>query len=82
MKADEDWGNAPIAAGPFSMTYDPDNGLTTLTRVDLAGHQWNGPHGTPILEGLSLPVIPDVQVQVIAFEKRRARRDVAQFDDI
>ena len=68
VKADEDWGNAPIAAGPFSMTYDPDSGLTTLTRVDLAGKSWNGPHGTPLLEGLSLPVVPDRQVQVIMFE--------------
>ena len=68
VKADEDWGNAPIAAGPFSMTYNPDNGLTELTRVDLAGHQWNGPHATPIMEGLSLPVVADAQVQVIMFE--------------
>ena len=24
--ADESWGNAPIGAGPFSLTYDPDSG--------------------------------------------------------
>ena len=68
VKADEDWGNAPVAAGPFSMTYNPDSGLTELTRVDLAGHEWNGPHGKPIVEKLTLPVVPDRQVQVIMFE--------------
>ncbi len=68
VKADDDWGNAPISAGPFSLSYDPDSGLTEVTRVDLAGKQWNGPHATPIIEKLSLPVIPDRQVQVIMFE--------------
>ena len=68
VKADEDWGNAPIGAGPFAMTYDPDSGLTTMTRADLAGTQWNGPHDTPILDKFILPSIPDRQVQVIMFE--------------
>ena len=65
VKSDDDWGNNPIAAGPFSLSYDPDSGLTEVTRVDLAGMHWNGPHGTPIIEKLSLPVVPDRQVQVI-----------------
>ena len=66
--SDESWGKAPIGAGPFSLTYDPDSGLTELTRVDLVGKHWNGPHGTPIIEKLVLPNIPDVQTQVIMFE--------------
>ena len=66
--SDESWGNAPIGAGPFSLTYDPDSGLTELTRVDLVGKHWNGPHGTPIIEKLVLPNIPDVQTQVLMFE--------------
>ena len=66
--ADENWGNAPIGAGPFSLTYDPESGLTELTRVDLVGKHWNGPHDTPIIEKLVLPNIPDVQTQVLMFE--------------
>ena len=66
--ADEDWGNAPIGAGPFALTYDPDTGLTEATRVDLVGKQWNGPHAAPILEKFILPNIPDRQVQVVMFE--------------
>ena len=66
--ADEDWGNNPIGAGPFSLTYDPDTGLTEVTRVDLVGGQWNGPHGQPIIEKFILPNIPDQQVQVVMFE--------------
>ena len=66
--ADEDWGNNPIGAGPFSLQYDPDDGLTEVTRVDLVGGQWNGPHDTPILEKFILPNIPDRQVQVVMFE--------------
>ena len=66
--ADEDWGNAPIGAGPFSLKYNPDDGLTEVTRVDLVGMQWNGPHDTPIIENFILPNIPDRQVQVVMFE--------------
>ena len=66
--SDESWGKAPIGAGPFSLTYDPDSGLTELTRVDLVGKHWNGPHGTPIIEKLVLPNIPDVQTQMLMFE--------------
>ena len=66
--ADEDWGNAPIGAGPFSLKYNPDDGLTEVTRVDLTGGQWNGPHDTPIIEHFILPNIPDRQVQVVMFE--------------
>ena len=39
-----------------------------MTRVDLVGKHWNGPHGTPIIEKLVLPNIPDVQTQVLMFE--------------
>ena len=66
--SDESWGNAPIGAGPFSLTYDPDSGLTELTRVDLVGKHWNGPHDTPMIEKLVLPNIPDAQAQVLRFE--------------
>ena len=66
--ADDNWGNAPIGAGPFSLTYDPDSGLTELTRTDLVGWHWNGPHDTPIIEKLVLPNIPDEQQQLIMFE--------------
>ena len=66
--ADDNWGNAPIGAGPFSLTYDPDSGLTELTRVDLVGRHWNGPHDTPIIEKLVLPNIEDEQARLIMFE--------------
>ena len=66
--ADDNWGNAPIGAGPFSLTYDPESGLTELTRVDLVGKHWNGPHDTPIIERLVLPNIPDYQARLIMFE--------------
>ena len=65
---DESWGNAPIGAGPFSLTYDPDSGLTKLTRVDLVGKHWNGPHDTPIIEKLVLPNIEDEQARLVMFE--------------
>ena len=68
VKADENWGNSPIGAGPFSLTYDPDSGLTELTRVDLVGWHWNGPHGTPIIEKLVLPNIEDEQARLVMFE--------------
>ena len=36
--ADESWGNAPIGAGPFSLTYDPDRQVSpSLVRGDLVG---------------------------------------------
>ena len=66
--SDEDWGNNPIGAGPFSLKYNPDDGLTEVTRVDLTGGHWNGPHGTPFIEHFILPNIPDRQVQVVMFE--------------
>ena len=66
--ADDNWGNAPIGAGPFSLTYDPDTGLTELTRVDLVGRHWNGPHDTPIIEKLVLPNIEDEQARLVMFE--------------
>ena len=66
--ADESWGNAPIGAGPFSLTYDPDKGLTELTRVDLVGKHWNGPNDTPIIEKLVLPDIPDERARLVMFE--------------
>ena len=66
--ADDDWGNAPIGAGPFSLIYDPDSGLTELTRVDLVRKHWNGPHDTPIIEKLVLPYVEDEQQRLIMFE--------------
>ena len=66
--ANDDWGNAPIGAGPFSLTYDPETGLTELTRVDLVGKHWNGPHDTPIIEKLVLPNIADEQQRLLMFE--------------
>ena len=72
--ADESWGNAPIGAGPFSLAYDPQTGLTELTRVDLAGKHWNGPKhshygdGYPFIEKVVLPNIPDQQARLIMFE--------------
>ena len=66
--ADESWGNAPIGAGPFSLTYDPDSGLTEVTRVDLVGKHWNGPNDTPIIEKLVLPHIEDEQTRLVMFE--------------
>ena len=66
--ADDDWGNAPIGAGPFGLTYDPETGLTELTRVDLVGRHWNGPHDTPIIEKLVLPNIEDDHQRLLMFE--------------
>ena len=65
---DKEWGNAPIGAGPFSLRYDPESGLTELTRVDLASRHWNGPNDTPIIEKILLPNIPDEQIRLIFFE--------------
>ena len=78
LLADEDWGNAPIGAGPFSLTYDPESGLTELTRTDLVGWHWNSPHDTPIIEKLVLPNIPDEQQQLIMFEN--GELDVMRID--
>ena len=66
--ADDNWGNAPIGAGPFSLTYDPESGLTELTRVDLVSRYWNGPNQTPIIEKLVLPNIEDEQTRLLMFE--------------
>ena len=66
--ADESWGNAPIGAGPFSLNYDPESGLTEVTRVDLVGKHWNGPNDTPIIEKLVLPDIPDERARLVMFE--------------
>ena len=68
VEADENWANAPIGAGPFSLSYDPDTGLTELTRVDLVGGHWNGPHDTPIIEKLVLPNVEDTQAKLVMFE--------------
>ena len=66
--ADGNWGNAPTGAGPFRLTYDPDSGLTELTRVDLVGWHWNGPHDRPIIEKLVLPNIEDEQQRLVMFD--------------
>ena len=68
LLADDNWGNAPIGAGPFSLTYDPESGLTELTRTDLVGRHWNGPNDTPIIERLVLPNIEDDQARLLMFE--------------
>ena len=65
--ADDNWGNVPIGAGPFGLTYDPDTGLTELTRVDLVGKHWNGPNDTPIIEKLVLPNMEDDQTRLLMF---------------
>ena len=65
---DESWGNAPIGAGPYSLTYDPASGLTELTRVDLVGGHWNGPNAPPIIERLALPNVEDEQARLIMFD--------------
>ena len=64
VKSDENWWQYPVGAGPFSLTIDPDSGLTVVT----SGAQWWG--GDPILEKMVLENIPDRQVQVIMFENR------------
>ena len=65
---DDNWGNAPIGAGPFSLAYDPDSDLTVLTRTDLVGGHWNGPHDTPIVEKLVLPNIEDERARLVMFD--------------
>ena len=76
--ADESWGNAPIGAGPFSLSYDPDSGLTKLIRVDLVGRHWSGPHDTPIIERLVLPSIEDELARLVMFEN--GELDVMRID--
>ena len=76
--ADDNWGNAPIGAGPFSLTYDPETGLTELTRTDLVGWHWNGPHDTPIIDKLVLPNIEDEQARLVMFEN--GELDVMRID--
>ena len=77
--ADESWGNAPIGAGPFSLTYDPDSGLTELIRGDLVGkftisrdvHIYSDPgYGSEsiVIEKVVLPNIPDQRARLIMFE--------------
>ena len=78
VKADENWGNAPIGAGPFSLTYAPETGLTELTRTDLVGGHWNGPHDTPIIQKLVLSNIEDEQARLIMFEN--GELDVMRID--
>ena len=68
LLADDNWGNAPIGAGPFSLAYDPETGLTELTHVDLVSRYWNGPNQTPIIEKLVLPNIEDEQTRLLMFE--------------
>ena len=83
VQEDRDWGNAPIGAGPFSLIYDPESGLTELTRVDLVGGHWNGPHDTPIIEELVLPNIKDEQARLIMFENGELdlmRIEIATYD--
>jgi ABC-type transport system substrate-binding protein len=62
VKSDENWWQYPVSAGPFSMTIDPDSGLTVVS----SGAQWWGDDS--ILEKMVLEAIPDRQVQVIMFE--------------
>ena len=74
VKSDENWGNAPIGAGPFSLTYDPDSGLTELTRFDIAGKHWTGftreneSYRLPHIWKLVLPNIPDERARLVMFE--------------
>ena len=78
MKSDENWGNSPIGAGPFSLTYDPETGLTELTRVDLVGRHWTGLNDTPIIEKLVLPNIEEEQIRMVMFENEEL--DVMSID--
>ena len=73
------WGSAPIGAGPYSLRYDPETGLTELTRVDLVGGHWNGPHGAPIIEKLVLPNIEDERARLVMFEN--GDLDLMRVDD-
>ena len=80
--ADESWGNAPIGAGPFRLTYDPDSGLTELVNVYLVvkngdlvvrqntddAYDASGFAGAAIIDKLVLPNIPDEQARLIMFE--------------
>ena len=75
---DKDWGNAPIGAGPFSLIYAPDSGLTEVTRVDLAGKHWDGPNDAPIIERLVLPSVEDAWARLLMFEN--GELDVMQID--
>ena len=68
VEEDVRWGSAPIGAGPYSLRYDAETGLTELTRVDLVGGHWNGPHGAPIIEKLVLPNIEDERARLVMFE--------------
>ena len=62
VRSDENWWQYPVGAGPFSLTIDPDSGLTVVS----SGAGWWGEE--PILEKMVLESIPDRQVQIIMFE--------------
>ena len=62
VKSDENWWQYPVGAGPFSLTIDPDSGLTVVT----SGATWWGEDS--ILDKMVLEAIPDRQVQIIMFE--------------
>ena len=64
VRSDENWWQYPVGAGPFSLTIDPDSGLTVVS----SGARWWGED--PILEKMVLESIPDRQVQIIMFENR------------
>ena len=64
VRSDENWWQYPVGAGPFSLTIDPDSGLTVVS----SGARWWGEE--PILEKMVLESIPDRQVQIIMFENR------------
>ena len=64
VRSDENWWQYPVGAGPFSLTIDPDSGLTVVS----SGARWWGEE--PILEKMVLESIPDRQVQLIMFENR------------
>ena len=75
--AEEEWWRAPIGAGPYSMTQDPDTDRKVLTRVELAGGQWWG--GDSVVDRIFMPRVPDSQVKTIMFENGEA--DIYTFVD-
>ena len=64
--SDPDWGNNPIAAGPYDVTYDVNTGMTVSSRVESVGKVWWGPDS--VIDKMVMPAITDAQVRVIMFE--------------
>jgi ABC-type transport system substrate-binding protein len=76
--SDPDWGNNPIGAGPYDLSYNPDSGLTITNRVESVGKVWWGPDS--IIDKMVMPAVPDAQVKLIMYENNEI--DILQINEV